>query len=152
MNKHLRKALKKIESGFWQKCYGHFSDGEGNFCILGALTKAYDEMTGEDHYSQGGLHNYDEEERLQPEVAGFYGLVSPLIRLPSSSGVRRSLVGLNDDTDMSLPELAQVIRKYQKSLCIPGPKRVRKAKPKTQDLPAGAVPVLVFLPKVKESV
>jgi hypothetical protein len=142
MNRHLKKALDQIKSGKWGKAKGKFTDGEGNFCILGALTRAYEE-TGKGCYFEEWGYVYDEEEHLlQPEVAAHYGFLDSQVKVYTEEHGWLSVVDLNDDTEMSLPELAELIEAQADKICILEPPRKKKTK---QGLPPGAAPVPAFI-------
>lgn len=127
MNQRVKKLLKRLRSGKWHGITGCFTEGEDRYCILGAITKEYELQTGKQMY-HSDTHAYvgGDQEELLPDVAEYFGFKSVDPAVIYLGGVN-NLVDINDDSELTLVEMANLIEENEKQL-FKKPKVTKKPK------------------------
>lgn len=105
MNARQNKLIDRLKNGKIKKADGSFThDGGAQYCILGAITKCYQEETGKEMFKDGE-YKHSDECAVQPEVKEYYSLTSvnpPIVY----AGEKTTLVELNDDSNLSIRRIA----------------------------------------------
>lgn len=102
------RMLDKIKKKGWKKAEGGFRDGPGSYCILGAITKVYEEETGDPMYDEDGdpLHG---DSSLHPRVRDYYGFTScsPKVEYCEEE---LELPEVNDGAELGLKRIVNLIK------------------------------------------
>lgn len=133
MNQRVKKLLKRLRSGEWKAITGRFTRGKNRYCILGAITKEYELQTGKQMYDpQTHLYvNASEQESLSSDVAEYFRFKGIDPAVPYDEDDVTELVELNDDRELTLPEMADLIEQNEKQLFVQ-PRVTKKPKAKAK--------------------
>lgn len=131
--KRVKRLINRLTTGTWKKVTKAFRRDDG-YCILGAISQVYQEETGDAVYDVDGIIR-GPSDKLLTRVANYYGFVTtdPSITLTQGT-LAQSLLGLNDESSLSIKELGELMEVHAKEVFIDPPRKPKKrtAKPKAK--------------------
>lgn len=111
-----RRWASALDSGEYKQTVGRLRDDEG-FCCIGVLCNIHAQDNPEIAAKETDMYSYlGCEEEAPEEVLEWSGMKEPEGELPERIRGHMCLTGLNDNAQMSFPEIAKIIRKHWKEL------------------------------------